>query len=68
VQDNKTKNMMSEIIGSFVSTKSLTNEALVATEREIVTLKNRPDLTDDEADILSALLESVKMEYDQRTV
>jgi len=60
--------MVSEIIGSLVSTKSLTNEALMATEREIVTLKNRPDLTDDEVDILCILIESVKMEHDQRTV
>jgi len=55
-----------EIVRSLVSTGSLTNDALVATEREIAMLSTRPEMTEDEKAILQAVLEAVQTELAQR--
>ena len=66
VQESIIKNMLSDVVSSVLSPRSLTNEALVATEQELVTLRTRPEFMDEEAEILSAVLASVRGEITKR--
>jgi len=66
MQESIIKNMLSDVISSLLSPRSLTNEALVATKQEVVTLKTRPELMDEEAQILNAVLDSVQREIIKR--
>ena len=66
MQESIIKNMLSDVISSLLSPRSLTNEALVATKQEVVTLKTRPELMDEEAQILNVVLDSVQREIIKR--
>jgi len=66
VQESIIENMLSDVISALLSLRSLTMEALVATEQEVVTLRTRPELMDEEAEILNAVLDSVKREIIKR--
>lgn len=66
MQKSIIKNVLSDVVSSLLSPRSLTNEALVATEQEVVTLRARPELIDEEAEILSAVLDSVEREIAKR--
>lgn len=57
---------LADIVGSLISEETLTDEALLATEREIGIICVRTDLTDEEKDILHAVLESIQNERTQR--
>jgi len=66
MQESIIKNMLSDVISSLLSPRSLTNEALVATEQEVATLRTRPELMDEDDEILNAVLDSVKKEITKR--
>jgi len=58
--------MLSDVVSSMLSPRSLTNEALAATEQEVVTLRTRPELKHEDAEILNAVLVSVQKEITKR--
>jgi len=58
--------MLSDVVSSLVSKRSLSNEALVATEQEVATLRTRPELMDEDDEILNAVLDSVQKEITKR--
>ena len=57
---------LSDIVGPLVSVAALTDEALMATEHEIAMLSAGPDLTEEERQILHAVLAAVQKERVQR--